>query len=256
MEFKKIFCRSRLIVFLVILTCSFFTGKAVIAKTDLKINPPSLSLTTGQTVTVEITIDTTVKIFGSDLIIKYDPSAITVEKVEAGKFWQNPQVLVNRIDKSAGKVYLSVFNNPAQSGNGSLASLAVKQISNKASNISPDNLTVLAGENGAKVSYSIQGLTISTTTAPTIGTTQPPTPTQNTISPTPIIATQSPVQVSASVNASPIPTTEIGPTIILETTITPAPIKAKVSTSFTLQLVALFLLIFGTLAFFTFKKNF
>lgn len=237
-------------------------AKPVLAKTDVVVSPPSLQLAVGQPTNVDIKLETTVSLLGADLVIKYDPTTVTVEKIEAGGFWQNPQVLINKIDTTAGKIYFSVFSYPASLGNGNLAKLTIRQNNTNGSTLALDNLSLLAGENGQKITYTTQGGVISALgqTPTVIPTNSPPSsriPTAAT-SPNPTAnlgVTQPPIEVSAQV-ASVSPTVEAGPVIVLEASPTPVTVGAKVSTGFTLQLVALFLLIFGTLLFFTFKKNF
>jgi len=236
-----------------------YTGQ-VSAKTDVVLTPQSLSLSPGQSANIEVKLDSTVGVLGMDMIVKFDPANVIIDKVEAGKFWQKPQIMINRIDAPAGKVYLSIFSYPAGSGNGSVANLTVKQNSTNNSTIQLDNQTLFAGVNGQRISYttknvSITGLSTIPTSLPTVilSPTQSVQPTpSSTISPTPGPS----VNVAANVAPLSSSSAEVGPTILLEETPTPAPVKTKISSGFTLQLVALFLLIFGTLAFFTFKKNF
>lgn len=231
-------------------------ARTVQAKTELKFDPAQLNLTPNQTTTVNLNISSTVNIFGTDLIIKYDPTAIIIDKVTPGGFWQQPQVLINQNDSSTGKVALSVFHYPARLGNGSVITLSLRPIGNKNSTISLDKLTTFALEKGQKVDYTADEMSIVITN-PTV-TTIPTGKVVPTSLPTSFVSQgtdSSPVNIGATV-ATTASETQNGPTIILEQSPTPIVESTKASSSFILQIVALFLLIFGTLAFFTFKKNF
>lgn len=248
--------KLKIISFLSTLILLFFLGnKFALAKTDILFTPPQIQPAVNQTANLDLKIDSTDQILGIDLIIKYDQTAVSIESFAPGSFWSNPQVVINKIDSQNGKAYFSLFHYPAKTGIGSLGNLTLRLISTKGSTVSIDGSTTIAGPTGQKITASFKEAVIAPINSSTIAPTVFQSPTSTNVSPTVNPQPTQGINISATVSA-PTESTQIGPTIILEGTPTPQPQSSKPSTSFILQVAALFLLIFGTLAFFTFKKNF
>jgi len=94
-------------------------------------NPEGVDVSAGQTVTVDVIIDTAgIGVVGADAVIIYDPRLVAITKVDPGKIFADYPLAA--FDNSAGKAQLSGIVssvNDLYSGKGTFGSLTIQGIS-------------------------------------------------------------------------------------------------------------------------------
>ena len=98
----------------------------------VRFEPGTLSLKTGQTAVLGITVDNVNDLFAIPMMLQYDPNVISVEEVQHGAFLSggNQEIaIVQRVDAEHGQAIISATrqpNTPGVSGSGTLMGLVVK----------------------------------------------------------------------------------------------------------------------------------
>jgi len=110
------------------------------AAAQLKFEPSTLQLKSGDTTTVGLSISGSQDLFSIPLMIQYNPAVITIEEVRDGGFLSGGTAttpgaqgvaIVQRIDQEHGQAIISATrqpNTPGVNGNGTLLGLLVKGI--------------------------------------------------------------------------------------------------------------------------------
>ncbi len=100
----------------------------------LRFEPPTLSLSPGQTSTIGIAVDNVSDLHSIPLMLQYNPAVISVEEVRHGGFLSGGTqeiAIVQRVDKEHGQAIISATrqpNTPGVSGSGTLLGLVIKAV--------------------------------------------------------------------------------------------------------------------------------
>lgn len=86
-----------------------FPTKTVISENSLSISPNVLNVTAGQPSTFQIVIDSNgEKPTLIQMEIGYNPAAISSVTITPGNFYQNPHVLLNKVNKNNGRISYAI----------------------------------------------------------------------------------------------------------------------------------------------------
>jgi len=109
---------------------------------QMRFEPRSLSLKTGQTATIGVVVDNVNDLFSIPFLVQYNPAVISVEEVQHGGFLQggNQEIaIVTNINKEHGQAIISATrqpNTPGVSGTGTIMGIVVKALAPGTSNLS------------------------------------------------------------------------------------------------------------------------
>jgi general secretion pathway protein D len=108
----------------------------------VRFEPQTLTLKTGQSVTIGVVVDNVNDLFSIPLLLQYNPAVISVEEVEHGSFLSGGTqeiAIVQRVDKERGQAIISATrqpNTPGVNGSGTLMGIVVKALAPGSSNLS------------------------------------------------------------------------------------------------------------------------
>jgi general secretion pathway protein D len=108
---------------------------------QLRLEPRSLSLKTGQQATIAVVVDNVNDLFSIPFLLQYNPAVISVEEVQHGGFLQggNQEIaIVQRVDKEHGQAIISATRQPntvGVNGTGTIMGIVVKALAPGASNL-------------------------------------------------------------------------------------------------------------------------
>ena len=108
---------------------------------QLRFEPRSLTLKTGQQATIGVVVDNVNDLFSIPFLLQYNPAVISVEEVQHGGFLQggNQEIaIVQRVDKEHGQAIISATRQPntvGVSGTGTIMGIVVKAIAPGTSNL-------------------------------------------------------------------------------------------------------------------------
>jgi general secretion pathway protein D len=108
---------------------------------QLRLEPRSLSLKTGQQATIAVVVDNVNDLFSIPFLLQYNPAVISVEEVQHGGFLQggNQEIaIVQRVDKEHGQAIISATRQPntvGVNGTGTIMGIVVKAIAPGSSNL-------------------------------------------------------------------------------------------------------------------------
>src|SRR5580704_2736030 len=109
---------------------------------QMRFEPRSLTLKTGQTSTIGVVVDNVNDLFSIPFLVQYNPAVISVEEVQHGGFLQggNQEIaIVTNINKEHGQAIISATRQPSTpgvSGTGTIMGIVVKAIAPGTSNLS------------------------------------------------------------------------------------------------------------------------
>jgi general secretion pathway protein D len=109
---------------------------------QMRFEPRSLSLKTGQTATIGVVVDNVTDLFSIPFLVQYNPAVISVEEVQHGGFLQggNQEIaIVTNINKEHGQAIISATRQPntvGVSGTGTIMGIVVKAIAPGTSSLS------------------------------------------------------------------------------------------------------------------------
>ena len=109
---------------------------------QMRFEPRSLSLKTGQTATIGVVVDNVTDLFSIPFLVQYNPAVISVEEVQHGGFLQggNQEIaIVTNINKEHGQAIISATRQPntmGVSGTGTIMGIVVKAIAPGTSTLS------------------------------------------------------------------------------------------------------------------------
>jgi general secretion pathway protein D len=109
---------------------------------QMRFEPRSMSLKTGQTATIGVVVDNVNDLFSIPFLVQYNPAVISVEEVQHGGFLQggNQEIaIVTNINKEHGQAIISATRQPntmGVSGTGTIMGIVVKAIAPGTSNLS------------------------------------------------------------------------------------------------------------------------
>jgi general secretion pathway protein D len=109
---------------------------------QLRFEPRSLTLKTGQQATIGVVVDNVNDLFSIPFLLQYNPAVISVEEVQHGGFLQggNQEIaIVQRVDKEHGQAIISATRQPntvGVSGTGTIMGIVVKALAPGTSNLS------------------------------------------------------------------------------------------------------------------------
>jgi general secretion pathway protein D len=109
---------------------------------QLRFEPRSLTLKTGQQATIGVVVDNVNDLFSIPFLLQYNPAVISVEEVQHGGFLQggNQEIaIVQRVDKEHGQAIISATRQPntvGVSGTGTVMGIVVKALAPGTSNLS------------------------------------------------------------------------------------------------------------------------
>jgi general secretion pathway protein D len=109
---------------------------------QMRFEPRSMSLKTGQTTTIGVVVDNVNDLFSIPFLVQYNPAVISVEEVQHGGFLQggNQEIaIVTNINKEHGQAIISATRQPntmGVSGTGTIMGIVVKAIAPGTSNLS------------------------------------------------------------------------------------------------------------------------
>ena len=109
---------------------------------QMRFEPRSLSLKTGQTATIGVVVDNVNDLFSIPFLVQYNPAVVSVEEVQHGGFLQggNQEIaIVTNINKEHGQAIISATRQPntmGVSGTGTIMGIVVKAIAPGTSNLS------------------------------------------------------------------------------------------------------------------------
>ena len=109
---------------------------------QMRFEPRSLSLKTGQTATIGVVVDNVNDLFSIPFLVQYNPAVISVEEVQHGGFLQggNQEIaIVTNINKEHGQAIISATRQPntmGVSGTGTIMGIVVKAIAPGTSTLS------------------------------------------------------------------------------------------------------------------------
>ncbi len=108
---------------------------------QLRLEPRSLSLKTGQQATIAVVVDNVNDLFSIPFLLQYNPAVISVEEVQHGGFLQggNQEIaIVQRVDKEHGQAIISATRQPntvGVNGTGTIMGIVVKALAPGTSNL-------------------------------------------------------------------------------------------------------------------------
>jgi general secretion pathway protein D len=108
---------------------------------QLRFEPHSLTLKTGQQATIGVVVDNVNDLFSIPFLLQYNPAVISVEEVQHGGFLQggNQEIaIVQRVDKEHGQAIISATRQPntvGVNGTGTIMGIVVKAIAPGTSNL-------------------------------------------------------------------------------------------------------------------------
>jgi general secretion pathway protein D len=108
----------------------------------VRFEPQSLTLKTGQSVTIGVVVDNVNDLFSIPLLLQYNPAVISVEEVEHGSFLSGGTqeiAIVQRVDKEHGQAIISATrqpNTPGVNGSGTLMGIVIRALAPGSSNLS------------------------------------------------------------------------------------------------------------------------
>jgi general secretion pathway protein D len=108
----------------------------------VRFEPQSLTLKTGQSVTIGVVVDNVNDLFSIPLLLQYNPAVISVEEVEHGSFLSGGTqeiAIVQRVDKERGQAIISATrqpNTPGVNGSGTLMGIVIRALAPGSSNLS------------------------------------------------------------------------------------------------------------------------
>jgi general secretion pathway protein D len=109
---------------------------------QMRFEPRSLSLKTGQTATIGVVVDNVTDLFSIPFLVQYNPAVISVEEVQHGGFLQggNQEIaIVTNINKEHGQAIISATRQPntmGVSGTGTIMGIVVKAMAPGTSTLS------------------------------------------------------------------------------------------------------------------------
>ena len=109
---------------------------------QMRFEPRSMSLKTGQTTTIGVVVDNVNDLFSIPFLVQYNPAVISVEEVQHGGFLQggNQEIaIVTNINKEHGQAIISATRQPntmGVSGTGTIMGIVVKAIAPGTSTLS------------------------------------------------------------------------------------------------------------------------
>jgi general secretion pathway protein D len=109
---------------------------------QVRFEPRTLSLKTGQTATLGVVVDNVNDLFSIPFLLQFNPAVISVEEVQHGGFLQggNQEIaIVTNVDKVRGQAIISATrqpNTPGVSGTGTIMGIVIKAIGPGSSNLS------------------------------------------------------------------------------------------------------------------------
>jgi general secretion pathway protein D len=109
---------------------------------QMRFEPRSMSLKTGQTATIGVVVDNVNDLFSIPFLVQYNPAVISVEEVQHGGFLQggNQEIaIVTNINKEHGQAIISATRQPntmGVSGTGTIMGIVVKAIAPGTSTLS------------------------------------------------------------------------------------------------------------------------
>src|SRR6267378_1802959 len=101
---------------------------------QLRFEPWSLSLKTGETMTVGVVVENVSDLFSIPLLVQYNPAVFSVEEVRHGGFLQAGDqeiAIVQRVDKEHGQAIISATRQPntaGASGTGTIVGIVIKAL--------------------------------------------------------------------------------------------------------------------------------
>lgn len=205
------------LLFLLLLTAAKPTRVSAQAKVFFK--PESAEKLPGQNFPLELLIQSSEIVVGTDLVLEYDPTTVEVIQIKPGDFFDNPQVLAKTVDSQNGQITYSLFSFPGRIGSGSLLKLTARLLKTDfpQTTLSLKKETILAGTKGKRVQVSLGKASFS--------------PGQSAIEP---------ISDSDSAETSPRPASQ-EPTIFLIEEPTPLPTGVGENQNILLKVVALVL---------------
>jgi len=108
----------------------------------VRFEPQTLTLKTGQSVTIGVVVENVSDLFSIPLLLQYNPAVISVEEVEHGSFLSGGTqeiAIVQRVDKEHGQAIISATRQPNTSGvngSGTLMGIVIKALAPGSSNLS------------------------------------------------------------------------------------------------------------------------
>jgi general secretion pathway protein D len=108
----------------------------------VRFEPQTLTLKTGQSVTIGVVVENVNDLFSIPLLLQYNPAVISVEEVEHGSFLSGGTqeiAIVQRVDKEHGQAIISATrqpNTPGVNGSGTLMGIVIKALAPGSSNLS------------------------------------------------------------------------------------------------------------------------
>jgi general secretion pathway protein D len=108
----------------------------------VRFDPQTLTLKTGQSVTIGVVVENVNDLFSIPLLLQYNPAVISVEEVEHGSFLSGGTqeiAIVQRVDKERGQAIISATRQPNTSGvngSGTLMGIVIKALAPGSSNLS------------------------------------------------------------------------------------------------------------------------
>jgi general secretion pathway protein D len=108
---------------------------------QLRFEPHSLTLKTGQQATIGVVVDNVNDLFSIPFLLQYNPAVISVEEVQHGGFLQggNQEIaIVQRVDKEHGQAIISATRQPntvGVNGTGTIMGIVVKALAPGTSNL-------------------------------------------------------------------------------------------------------------------------
>jgi general secretion pathway protein D len=117
------------------------TSSPTASASELRFNPPTVSLKPGDRATVAVSISDVHDLFSIPLLIQYNPAVIQIEDIRDGGFLSggNQEIaIVQRLDQEKGQAIVSATRQPNTSGvngNGTLLGLIVRAVASGTSPI-------------------------------------------------------------------------------------------------------------------------
>ena len=99
---------------------------------QVRFEPGSLSLKTGQTMTVGVVVENVSDLFSIPFLLQYNPAVISVEEVRQGSFLQTGDqeiAIVQKVDNEHGQAIISATRQPSTagaSGTGTIVGIIIK----------------------------------------------------------------------------------------------------------------------------------
>jgi hypothetical protein len=201
--------------------------------TTLAVSPPSITQTVGDSLILQITINTeTNSVVATDLDINFNPQVLEATDISPGGFFTSPTEASKTINNTTGNILYALTSFTAQSGSGNLASVVFNAKGVGTSSISFGSQTGVYASGGENVLQQTSPGTVNVTTGatstptptPTGALTPTPTPTSPPGTPTPTpTGTLTPTPTPTSPPATPTPTPTTSGTGGLGPTATPTP---------------------------------